>query len=68
MTSMYNKLFKKQDGLFSSSWSYLHKGQGSSNELKNIDKPFDFIKLCFFMTTFSSFDKFIRIYHQTMNL
>jgi hypothetical protein len=29
---MYNKLCNKQDGLFSSSKSYLHKEQGSSNE------------------------------------
>ncbi len=27
MTSMYNKLCNKQDGLFSSSMSYLHKKQ-----------------------------------------
>jgi hypothetical protein len=32
---MYNKLCNKQDGLFSSSMSYLHKKQGSPNEFKN---------------------------------
>jgi hypothetical protein len=30
---MYDKLCNKQDGLFSSSKSYLHKGQGSPNKL-----------------------------------
>jgi hypothetical protein len=33
MTSMYNKLCNKQDGLFSFSKLYLHKGQGSPNKL-----------------------------------
>jgi hypothetical protein len=32
MTSIYNKLCDKQDGFFSFSKSYLHKGQGSPNE------------------------------------
>ncbi len=31
MTSMYNKLCNKKDGLFSTSRSYLHKGEGSPN-------------------------------------
>jgi hypothetical protein len=34
MTSIYNKLCNKQDVLFSSSTSNLHKGQGSPNNLK----------------------------------
>jgi hypothetical protein len=39
-----NKLCNKQDGLFSSSKSYLHKGQGSPNKLKKTYKPFNIIK------------------------
>jgi len=33
MTSLHNKLYNEQNGLFSSSKSYLHKGWGSPNEL-----------------------------------
>jgi len=48
MTSMYNKLYNKQDGLFSSNTSYLHKRQGSMNEFKKTYKPFDIMKSCLF--------------------
>jgi len=35
-TSIYNKLCNKQDVFFSSSTSNLHKGQGSPNNLKDV--------------------------------
>jgi hypothetical protein len=43
---MYNKLCNKQDRFFSSSRSYLDKGQGLPNEFKKTYKPFDLIKFC----------------------
>ncbi len=39
MTSMYNKLCNKKNGLFSSNMSYLQKGQKSSNEFFKTYKP-----------------------------
>jgi len=67
MTSMYNKLCNKQDGLFSSSRSYLHKGQGYHQMSLKIHTNHLISSSCvFFMTKFSSFDTFIRIYNQTM--
>jgi hypothetical protein len=48
MTSMYNKLCNKQAGLFSTSMSYLHKGEGSPIEFNKNYTSFDLIKLCLF--------------------
>jgi hypothetical protein len=49
---MYNKLCNKQDGLFSSSKSYFHKGQGSPNEFFKAYKPFDLIELLNYFNIF----------------
>jgi hypothetical protein len=39
MTFLYHKLCNKQNKLFSSSRSYLHKGQRLPNEFKKTYKP-----------------------------
>ncbi len=38
MTSMYNKHYNKQDGLFISSMSFFHNGQGSPNKFYKTNK------------------------------
>jgi hypothetical protein len=48
MMDMNNKLHNKQDRLFSSNMSYLHKELGSQNEFKKTYKSSDFIKSCLF--------------------
>ncbi len=52
VTSAYNKLCNKQDGLFSFSKSYFHKGQKSPNEFFKTYKPFDFIELLIYLNIF----------------
>ncbi len=52
---MYNKLCNKQDELFSSSKSYLHKGQESLNKFKKTYKLFDIIESCLFYGKFFIF-------------
>ncbi len=59
MISMYNKLCNKQDKLFSSSKSYLHKGHGSYNEFNKTYKPFDLIKPCLFYVNIFILDPFL---------
>jgi hypothetical protein len=51
MTSMYNKLCNKLNGLFFFSKSYLHKVQGSPNECKKTYKPL------YLMKSFLFYDK-----------
>jgi hypothetical protein len=53
MTSMYNKLCNKQNGLFSSNMSYLQKGQKSSNEFFKTYKPLNSSNSTCFMANFS---------------
>jgi hypothetical protein len=71
---MYNKLCNKQDGLFSSSMSYLHKKQGSPNEFKTHTKHLISSSHFCFMATISSFIvftmllKFIRVSMNCKNI
>ncbi len=53
MTYIFNKLCNKQDGLSSSSMTYLHKGQKSSNEFLKTYKPMISSNLICFMASFS---------------
>jgi hypothetical protein len=61
---MYNKWYNKQDGLFSFSKSYLHKGQWSPNEFKKIIKPFDLVKLCMFYGNIFMFYPMLQCHKQ----
>ncbi len=65
ITSMYNKLCNKQDGLSSSSKSYFHKGQGSPNEFFKTYKPFDFIELLNYLTIFVKLFMTLCLYKYT---
>jgi ATP/ADP translocase len=64
MTFMHNKLCNKQDGLFSSSRSYLHKGQDHEMSFKrHINHLISSNHVCF-MATFSFFYHILQCQQQ----